>query len=917
MPLQKTPGSRQSRRRASLFDSLEQAGSGPDANKYCKREVLGDEAAVEDFFVSRLLKDLGYSDEEIRPKESLSEVAVARGRRRELFRPDYVMVCAGKPRWLIDAKASTEDVDKWTYQGAGYAYDLNKTYKNENPCQYFAITNGLVLKVYKWDEATPLLSVAFGEFVDGNPGFAELRALLSAKAARQGWEGRPPPRPEVVFKRTSVEEVKRIFNNCHQLIWKSEKLSPQPAFFEFVKVMFVKLWEDRRLHQDPVLGPLIEDGKPIPKDRIVFSTQWVEAMQKNGVENPIDTVLFRPLTEALRESVARGQKKPIFEDDERIALHPGTLKQVVARLEHCDMFGIDEDLNGRLFETFLSATMRGEALGQYFTPRSIVKLMVRLADPVASRNRVDRVLDACCGSGGFLIEVLTELRNQIRANTSLTADEGDILQRKVANDSIFGIDAGREPPLARIARINMYLHGDGGSRIYAADSLDKSVRIGVQDDAQSRLELDELGGLLRGVLRGEADGFDIALTNPPFSMGYSENLPNEREILQQYALTTFDLEQTSNRRKALRSAVMFIERYAELLKSHGRLVTVIDDSILSSTKHDFVRDFIRDRFVVRAIISLPGDAFQRVGARAKTSILYLVRRAAGETGQPDVFMAEARYVGLDDVPMKTRPSKALEARSAAQQEIEAILQDFRDFLSGKKGPWLVPAARIADRLDVKWCLPRQSDIADGWRNTGTTVLSLEDVVDHIEDGAFNPKQTPDKVFTLLRVRYDGIPEEGDTALGRELTYDRVQCPSDGDLVVSNIAAHLGSCAVIPADLQHTVLSSEFTIMRVKDDRFQPWFIWAYLRSAEVRARLLSSATGISRHRIGWGVLKDIPIPLVDSIVQEALAEQFRESMEAVRRAEKSRAQAAERLNSLLDLDNEWAEQRLKAAKPPK
>lgn len=85
---------------------------------------------------------------------------------------------------------------------------------------------------------------------------------------------------------------------------------------------------------------------------------------------------------------------------------------MVAKLEHLDMFGIEEELNGRLFEAFLGPTMRGEDLGQYFTPRSIVKLMTRLANVKATRSHVDNVLDACCGTGGFVIEVLTEMRNQ-------------------------------------------------------------------------------------------------------------------------------------------------------------------------------------------------------------------------------------------------------------------------------------------------------------------------------------------------------------------------------------------------------------------------------------------------------------------------------------------------------------------------
>ena len=563
-------------------------------------------------------------------------------------------------------------------------------------------------------------------------------------------------------------------------------------------------------------------------------------------------MLFDRLSKSIADAVAKGQKKPIFDSGDRIRLHPGTIRQVVSRLERCDMFGIDEDLNGRLFETFLNATMRGQALGQFFTPRSIVKFMTRIAGPRANREQLDHVIDACCGSGGFLIEALTDMRNEIRRNTTLTPKERRDLDDKVANEALFGIDAGQDPPLARIARINMYLHGDGGSRIYAADSLDKTLADGVGDTPRS--EIDELRGIIENGL-----GFDIALTNPPFAMDYSRNLPNEQKILDQYDLGTYLYEETSKSRQSLSSRVLFIERYADLLKPGGRLLTVIDDSTLSTGKYAFARQFIRERFIVRAVISLPGDAFQRVGARAKTSILYLVKRQPGEVGQPDIFMTESSYIGLDDVSPKTPASKAEQARHLAEVESAEILSSFKQFMNGTKGPWLVSPSAITDRLDVKFCLPRSEpeNVATGWVNSGYSIHPLEDIVDQVTEGVMRPKETPDHEFTFLRIRYDGIAEAGETRLGREITYREVQLALADDLVVSNIAMALGATCVLPEELTHMLVSPEFTVMRVKDPRFHPWFLWAFLRSPEVRARLLSQATGISRHRISWGYFKRI------------------------------------------------------------
>ena len=286
-------------------------------------------------------------------------------------------------------------------------------------------------------------------------------------------------------------------------------LSPQAAFLEFAKLLFVKLWENRRLRDDPQLLALISQGEPIRRDLVRFSLCWVAEQEAND-PNPVASILFRQLVESLEREIADRRRKRIFQPDERLDLAPGTVKRVVSLLEGYYLFGIDEDLNGRMFEAFLTATMRGQALGQYFTPRSVVKLMTRLARPVAQLGGVERVLDACCGTGGFLIEALTDMRAQVYSNTSLTTTERNQLLEEIENEAIFGIDAGREPPITRIARINMYLHGDGGSRIYMTDGLRHVPRLHRRDGPARFSSQGGCPGLLRGYDHLERGRWNVA-----------------------------------------------------------------------------------------------------------------------------------------------------------------------------------------------------------------------------------------------------------------------------------------------------------------------------------------------------------------------------------------------------------------------
>ena len=174
--------------------------------------------------------------------------------------------------------------------------------------------------------------------------------------------------------------------------------------------------------------------------------------------------------------------------------------------------------------------------------------------------------------------------NIVRANNSLTVTEKDDLIEAICNNCLFGIDYGKDPPLARIARINMYLHGDGGSRIYYADTLDKRFEPShLEGDAEIAQNVEELRDLLR-----DNGGFDVVLTNPPFSMNKELKNDSEAVIVKQYDLAKRD-KSSNALRPSLRSSVMSLERYWDLLKPGGRLLTVIDDTLLSSGNFAYVR----------------------------------------------------------------------------------------------------------------------------------------------------------------------------------------------------------------------------------------------------------------------------------------------------------------------------------------
>ena len=589
-------------------------------NMYCDSNNLLNEADVEALFVEPLLRDLGYPVNRVRRKAAIEQLDLpTTGARAEKYRPDYVLLdSTGRPVVIIDAKSPDENPSNYRYQVTGYSLLINQHY-DVNPIRYCVVSNGLVTELLEWDREAPVQILHFQHFESGDVQLAEFRSAIAYRVFNQE-QAVKEVLPE--YRRPTINEIIDVFEAAHNTIWKKEKYGPTKAFYELVKLLFVKLRHDRHIRD------IVEDHGKLSKDHFYFTANWVE---RQPTANPISDQFGDIQTELERE-IRAGRKKRIFVENENIDLRPSTVIEVVRLLENYDLHGIDEDLNGRMFETFLNATVRGKELGQFFTPRPVVKYMTKTARLRVTNRALPRIIDACCGSGGFLIEALAELTYAIKKSPQLTNSERDTLLEQLRRDHLYGIEANDE--IGRVARLNMYLHGDGGSRIYVADSLDKELveESGMLHERQE--QLDEL----RQQLVDKKIKFDVALTNPPFSMSYSKKSIEESRVLNQYEISLG---------KPAHSNVLFLERYRDLLKSNGELLTVIDDTVLNGISAIGFRQFILNHFIIRQVVSLPFNTFFRAQANIKTSILHLRRKAHGEE-QGDVFMAITNNVGHDD-----------------------------------------------------------------------------------------------------------------------------------------------------------------------------------------------------------------------------------------------------------------------------
>jgi type I restriction enzyme M protein len=875
-------------------------------NLFCRLSDLTNEASVEAWFISKLLDHLGYAPEDIKLKTSLKEFKVGKGSKSEFYKPDYIVQINGFPVLVIDAKNPSENIEDWTAQCSSYCLELNKEYP-QKPVEYFLISNGFKTSLYKWDERNSKVDLDFADFRKGNVAFTKLVGyvsktnlqLLSNKKQSEVMES------EFELRRVSTGEISDLFTRIHNFIWRTEKKTPSAAFEELMKIVFIKLKKDRELNEK------FGTAKPKTKD-VVFSVAWIKNQTEQ--ENPINDPLFRNLVTDLEKEIIAKNKKRIFEADEDIELNPSTIEKIVSDFEHIDLSAMDDgetDIHGRMFETFLNATIRGKDLGQYFTPRDIVELMVKLAnikvEKDANEYKIENVLDACCGSGGFLISAMNDMLEKARNLVGVSDQELKAISQKIVDESIMGIDAGSAPPIYRIARMNMYLHGDGGSNIFFADSLNKNIgQVG-----KSNLEIDEQIKELRKIMLDEKTKFDVILSNPPFSLTYSRKHKEQKEIMDQYELSTYNKAS-----KSLLSSLMFLERYKDLVSKDGRILAIIDESVLSGEKYQSIRDYIREKFIIKAIISLPGDAFRRQGSRVKTSILILRPKHNSEE-QPELFMETSVYLGLTEKIANRIGIGREELLDGKKSEAQRILSAYRLFEKGSRSDTIIDASAIGNRLDVKYCLTEKGkeEKKKSWLSKNVAVMPLGQVL----SPARNRKVRVDdeKAYTMLKVTYDGEVLEADTKEGQELSYSALYCVREWDILLSSMGMGRGAIGIVQKYYDGKYVSSEYSILTA-NSKEEALYYTNILRTKEILGDVLSSATGMNRGRIRWKTLSNIDIPIYDRKKSDAstAVKTLEKFWENYSEYQDNKAKALHNIVSELELEDEKARKRWLAYKPP-
>ena len=602
-------------------------------NKWLK---LTPEEQVRQEYVLILHQHYGFAFDQMDQEVSVSRSKRGTGRARAdlvVWRSAKDKAENKKPYIIIECKAQQVGIREEDYfQGFNYASYIK--------AKFFVTTNLKETKFFKVSDGDQAES--FEPIVD----IPNAQEILSDKKVQELLEK---------TKAFTREEFSQLLFKCHNIIRNNDKLSPEAAFDEISKILFMKIRYER--------------GQAV--SRAVFSVKRFEELKAGYAETkgPNDPPFYQKIFDQTKEFYADDN---LFDKSEALRIRENSFLHIVRELEKYNLSDTSDDVKGIAFEKFLGKTFRGE-LGQFFTPRPVVDYMVSVLDP----EEGETVCDPCCGSGGFLIRAFEYVRDKIerhiqqvkeqvkrdllpadfddrpvaeqdafmarvdqafaQLNNELDINNEKSRLRELSYDCIFGTDA--NPRMARTAKMNMIMHGDGHGGVHHHD------------------------GLLN--VNGIFDGrFDVILTNPPFgarvekSLHVTENdMPTPEKVAiysQRYGPGYVQAAVDPLRRHLHKSVlslyevgeysglteVLFLERCLHLLRPGGRLGVVLPEGVLNNSALQRIREFVEGRAKLLNITSIPQDVFMASGATVKPSLVFLKKFTEAEAAAYAALLAE-------------------------------------------------------------------------------------------------------------------------------------------------------------------------------------------------------------------------------------------------------------------------------------
>lgn len=363
------------------------------------------------------------------------------------------------------------------------------------------------------------------------------------------------------------------------------------VFEELFKLIFTKLYDE------------MESGRNRTRNLEFRNYGDTETELKTKIQNLFDK--------------AKKKWEGVFSDDSKITLTPSHLSICVASLQDVKLFNSNLDVIDEAFEYLINKSSRGEK-GQYFTPRYVIDMAVKMLNP----KEDEYMIDTAAGSCGFPVHTIFHVWSKILKDEGLNTSHLFTLEAKptrcidYVQDRVFAIDF--DEKAVRVGRTLNLIAGDGQTNVLHLNTLDWE-RWDENTKNEEWLDVYNAGWKKLKKLRLENNSnqdfkFDILMANPPFA----------GDIKESRILSKYELGKNSGGKYQTKVGrdILFIERNLDFLKPGGRMAIVLPQGRFNNSSDKQIRDFIASQCRILAVVGLHGNVF-KPHTGTKTSVLFV------------------------------------------------------------------------------------------------------------------------------------------------------------------------------------------------------------------------------------------------------------------------------------------------------